>query len=56
MQSEVKERQELLLLLSKTQKYFYKFVKNNSTIRAEIGLNQDEKRTCNQATKNWANY
>ena len=37
--------------IKKTPKYFYKFVKNNSAIRAGIGPLQDEEGTWNQATR-----
>ena len=37
--------------IKKNPKYFYKFVKNTSTIRAGIGPLQDEEGTWNQATK-----
>ena len=37
--------------IKKNLKYFYKFVKNNSPIRAGIGPLQDEEGTWNEATK-----
>ena len=41
-----------IVAINKSPKYLYKFVKNNSTIRAGIGPLNDEEGNLNQATKN----
>ena len=46
------KRNRAIAAIKNNPKYFYKFVKNNSKIRAELDLSRMKSGTWNQATKN----